>query len=102
MSRVSNYGTGVSLRTPQGGFGNSSVFSTGADQSRVASGMLGESAEAEVQRDMHNQKVDQQRREGNSQLASTVVSAGVGAQFGGWWGAAAGLVAGIAGYEFGG
>lgn len=99
MSSVDKYGMGVSLRTPQAKFGNSSVFATGADQSRTAAGMLGESAESETKRNLHNQNVEQDRKAGNSQLASTLGSAAVGAQFGGWWGAAAGLVAGIAGYK---
>lgn len=95
----SSYGIGSSVRTPQASFGNSSVFATGADQSKVATGMLGESAEKETKRNLHNQQVEQQRKAGNSQLASTVASAAVGASMGGWWGAAAGLVAGIAGYS---
>lgn len=100
MSKTGTYGLGASLRTQQASFGNSSVFATGADQSRVATGMLGESAERETKRDLRNQQMDQERKAGNSQLASTVASTIVGAQFGGWWGAAAGLVAGVAGYEF--
>ena len=99
MSKTGTYGLGQSVRTPQASFGNASVFGTGADRSRTATGMLGESAERETKRNLHNQQIEQQRKAGNSQLASTVASTVVGAQFGGWWGAAAGLVAGIAGYS---
>jgi hypothetical protein len=79
----------------------------GQDQQRAASGMLGDAAAQEAQRNEANTQQEAQRKQGNQQLGATLGTMGgmaLGAQYGsvgGPWGAViGGLVGAVAGSLF--
>ena len=61
MSKTGTYGLGQSVRTPQASFGNASVFGTGADRSRTATGMPTVTARATIEWPMFSSSISGMR-----------------------------------------
>lgn len=74
-----------------------SLASLGQSRQREAMQMLGQAADAESQRNMANQRIEQQTEAGNRQLGATIgstIGMGVGGPIGSLVGGAIGAIAG--------
>lgn len=74
-----------------------SLASLGQSRQREAMQMLGQAADAESQRNMANQRIEQQTEAGNRQLGATIgstIGMGLGGPIGSLVGGAIGTIAG--------
>lgn len=90
---VGTYGLSTSIRGPAaaGGLG---LAGLGVDEQRDATSMLGQVAQQEQARDIHNRNARQQQKQGAAGLAATGAITGLQMSGGNPWGAVIGGVVG--------
>lgn len=82
------YGLATGVRNSANG--GETIFGLSSAQKRTGMQLLGNAAEEETRRNMKNDQLEQERKAGNTQLASTVGGLAGGAAAGAAYGSAAG------------